>query len=183
MTIVVRGNAELVKVAEWLIPDFKSMGADSVGREYRMAGLPDGIVRVFHLKPTLAIQELQEVATLVRSISDIRRLFTFNSTKAIAVRGTAEDMQLAQWLIGELDKPAGKVTSPGDFKMLSGDVVRVFYVPGAQSTNELYKIATEVRTTTAVRRLFTYSAPKAMAVRGTATQIETADRMVKEKNQ
>jgi hypothetical protein len=180
--IVARGTAEQMKAAEWILPDFTRSGSDTVGREHRMTGVSEGVVRIFHLKPTLAIQELQEVATLVRSISEIRRLFTFNPTRAIAVRGTPEQIQLAQWLVTQLDKPAASTSAPGDFRMLNGDIVKIFYLPSAESPAQLQQIAVKVRQTTAVPRLFTYNAPKAMAIRGTSTQIEEAARMVKELN-
>jgi len=177
--IVARATSEQLKLAEWIIPDFFRTGADTTGREHRMAAAPEGITRVFHLKPTVAIQELQEVATMVRSISDIRRLFTFNPTRALAVRGTAEQIQLAQWLLTQLEKSA---TAPGDFRMLNGDSVQVHFLPNAGTPAQLHQIAVKVRQTSAIPRLFTCSAPKAMAFRGTPTQIAEANRVLKELN-
>lgn len=178
--VVIRGTAEQIKATEWMLPEFTRGGPDTEGREHRMSGDPEGVVRVFHLKPTLSVQELQEVATLVRAISEIRRLFTYNATQTIVMRGTQEQMQLAQWLISELDKPSD---APGDFRMTNGDVVHVFYVPGAATVKRLQEIAVEVRRTTGVRRLFTYNTPRAITIRGSSDQIATAARLIKERNQ
>ena len=52
------------------------------------ATVGDDVVRVFYLANTGTVQEFQEVATLVRSIGDIRYTFTYNAPKAAALRGT-----------------------------------------------------------------------------------------------
>jgi hypothetical protein len=57
-------------------------------------------------------------------------------------------------------------------------VVRVFYLTQSESPQRLQQIATEVRKTTAVKRIFTYNAPRAMTLRGTSAQIALADRLI-----
>jgi hypothetical protein len=54
------------------------------------------------------------------------------------------------------------------------------YLPQAETIEDFQRIATGIRTTTNVRRAFTYNAPRVMAVRGTIDQIAMAERMVKE---
>jgi hypothetical protein len=60
------------------------------------------------------------------------------------------------------------------------DVVRVFFLTHAESPQRLQQIATGVRSTTEVKRIFTYTAPRAMTLRGTAAQIAMADKMIAE---
>ncbi len=67
------------------------------------------VVQVFYLKNVTKVQELQEIATAVRSVTDIRRLFTYNSQNAILVRGTKDQVALAEKLIHDLDKPLAEV--------------------------------------------------------------------------
>ena len=67
------------------------------------------VVKVFYLKNITKVQELQEIATAVRSVTDIRRLFTYNSQNAILVRGEADKVALAEKLIHDLDKPLSEV--------------------------------------------------------------------------
>jgi general secretion pathway protein D len=55
------------------------------------------------------VQELQEISTTVRSVTEIRRAFTYNSQFAILVRGTADQVALAEKLIQDLDKPKAEV--------------------------------------------------------------------------
>ena len=69
----------------------------------------DHVVKVFYLQNVTTVQELQEIATNVRSVTDIRRLFTYNSQNAIVVRATADQVALAEKLIQDLDKPKSEV--------------------------------------------------------------------------
>jgi hypothetical protein len=178
--MVVRGTEDQIKAADWILPDLGRPSTAGAPRTFQMAGETEGIIRVFHLKPEVTVRDLQEVATLVRSMSEIRRLFTFNASRAIAVRGTAGQIDLAQWLVNELDNPGQ--STPREFRVAGDDLVRVFYVTNAASTERLHHVATEVRSETKVRRLFTYSTPKAVAVRGTTEQIAMADQMIKDRN-
>ena len=69
----------------------------------------DYVVKVFYIKNATSVQELQEISTTVRSVTEIRRAFTYNSQMAILVRGTADQVALAEKLINDLDKPKGEV--------------------------------------------------------------------------
>lgn len=69
----------------------------------------DMVVKVFYLKNITKVQELQEIVTAVRAITDIRRMFTYNSQNAILVRGTRDQVALAEKLIHDLDKPLPEV--------------------------------------------------------------------------
>src|SRR5258708_18007843 len=68
--------------------------------EYRLSS--DDIVRVFHLAHAPAPRSLQEVATIVRSTADIRRLFTYHAPSVVTVRGDATQIALAAWLVNQL---------------------------------------------------------------------------------
>jgi hypothetical protein len=78
---------------------------DAALHEYHFPGGGDDIVRVFYLNHANTPQQLQEVVTLVRSIADVRRLFTYNELRAFAARGTADQIALVSWLVEQLDQP------------------------------------------------------------------------------
>ncbi len=69
----------------------------------------DQVVKVFYLKNIGTPQELQEIATDVRTVCDIRRAFTYNSQMALILRGEADRVALAEKLINDLDKPKSEV--------------------------------------------------------------------------
>jgi len=147
-------------------------------------------VRVFYLKNPEPAGQFQELATLVRSLADALKLYTYNALRAVAVRGTPDQMALLEWLFQQLDKPtdpqslAQQDSSPREYQMAGGDdpVVRVFYLPHSGTVAQFQKIVTDVRTTTQVRRAYTYNAPRAVVFRGTVAQIAQVDRMIQERN-
>jgi len=182
--IVIRGTVSQVALSAWLIGELDKPAPDSAKHEYHMPGDGDDIVRVLYLPHAQTVQDFQEEAVLIRSIADIRRLFTYNAPKAIALRGTKDQMALAEWFVSEFDKsPAGSGT-PREFHLDGGpeNVVGLFYLTHAATPQRLQEIAVDVRTTTGVRRLFTYNAPRAMALRGTADQIAQAERLIAERD-
>jgi hypothetical protein len=108
---------------------------------------------------------------------------------AVAMRGTAEEVGLADWLLQKLDQPtsrsAGAGQNQGDaalqFQMSSsGDAVRLFYLRNA-TIQVFQNVASEVRTAARAPKVFTYNALGAMAVRGTADQIAAARYLIDER--
>ena len=189
--ISARGGASQIALAEWLLNQLdqpaNQAARGTASPEYRPSGAIDDVVRVFYTAHTATQQGLQEIATDVRSIAEIRLLFTYSQSAALIVRGTEAQMVLAQWLLNELDQPANRppqTPAPHQYRP-SGtvdDVVRVFFLIHAESPQRLQQIAAEVRSTTEVRRIFTYTAPRAMTLRGTAAQIAMADQLIAERD-
>src|SRR5260370_10083028 len=62
--------------------------------------------RVFHFIHTQSAQGFQEIATVMRTVAGIRQLSVVAAPRALALRGTADQIALAEWLFHELDKPA-----------------------------------------------------------------------------
>lgn len=183
--IVVRGTEEQVAVAGWLLQQLDTPGKTgfAVSREQPMTDpYGEGHIRIFYPRTLQTVQQLQEMATCTRALAEIRRLFTYNLKAAIIVRGTAERLRLAEWLLGELDqKPRTEYAASPQYVMpdvAAEGFVRVFYAPHTKTVAELQKLAVEVRTTTQVRRLFTYNTPSAICVRGTANQIARAEELL-----
>lgn len=69
----------------------------------------DNVVKVFYLKNITSVQEFQEIVTAVRSVTDIRRMFTYNAQNAVMARGTPDQIALAEKLFNDLDKPKSEV--------------------------------------------------------------------------
>jgi hypothetical protein len=123
---------------------------------------------------------------LLRTIADVRRVFTYNTPRAVAVRGTADQIALAAWLFDRVDRPAnGLPSQPSEiYNDQAADAlensVQVFYLTHTATPADLQKVATQVRGTTSVRRIYTYNAPRVLALRGTLDQIENAGRLLKQ---
>ncbi len=69
----------------------------------------DNVVRVFYLQNATAQAELNEIAAALRAVTEIRRLLTYQAQMAILIRGTTEQVALAEKLIYDLDKPKPEV--------------------------------------------------------------------------
>ena len=69
----------------------------------------DTVVKVFYVTNVTSVQEFQEIATAIRTVAEIRRVFTYNAQKALIVRATADQMALTEKLIHDLDKPKSEV--------------------------------------------------------------------------
>ena len=69
----------------------------------------DEVVKVFYVTNATSVQEFQEIATAIRTVAEIRRVFTYNAQKAMVVRGTLDQVELAEKLIHDLDKPKSEV--------------------------------------------------------------------------
>lgn len=67
------------------------------------------VVKTFYLTNASTPQELQEVATAIRGLTDIRRLFAVNSMNALIVRGTTDKIALAEKVINDIDKARPEV--------------------------------------------------------------------------
>ncbi|HEV2202393.1 MAG TPA: cohesin domain-containing protein [Bryobacteraceae bacterium] len=69
----------------------------------------DDVVRVFYITNATSVQEFQEIATAIRTVAEIRRVFTYNAQRAMIVRDTVDKVALAEKLVHDLDKPKSEV--------------------------------------------------------------------------
>ena len=69
----------------------------------------DEVVKVFYVTNVTSVQEFQEIATTIRTVAEIRRVFTYNAQKALIVRGTADQVALTEKLIHDLNKTKSEV--------------------------------------------------------------------------
>jgi general secretion pathway protein D len=67
------------------------------------------VTRVFYLQNITSPQELQEAMTAMRTVTDVRKVFPFNSQSALVVRGTSDQIALAEKVLMDIDKPKPEV--------------------------------------------------------------------------
>jgi hypothetical protein len=112
-TLDVHGTADQVALAGWL---FNELDKPAIGRldaqqnqesathEFRVPGSGDDIVRVFYLMHIKTAQGLQEMVTSIRKSTGIQRIFPCGGPRAVALRGTADQIVAADRLINEAGK-------------------------------------------------------------------------------
>jgi hypothetical protein len=179
-TLTLQGIASQLDLAEWVFNDLDKPNLAGT-HEYKVS--PDDLVHVFYLTPG-TVQELQELATTVRSTADIRRLYIYTARKAAVVRGSASDIAVGGWLFSRLDQPSNtQMAADNEYEMPGGDAVGVFYLTHSVPVPEFVELTVLIRTLTESKRAYSYSTPRAMAVRGTAAQIAFAAWLWKELDQ
>ncbi len=171
--ITIRGTPDQIGGAEWLLSELDT----TFGREYRLPDGDENSLRMFHLASATTPQGLTEIATTLRTVADIWKLFVVSAGRAIGVRGTPGQVALADWLVSELDGAAARPTAeqhpaPG----IENQVVRVFRLRG--TTREMMEVMTALRVTADIRRIFLYTERGALTVRGTPAQLALSDWLI-----
>ena len=69
----------------------------------------DEVTKVFYVPNASSVQEFQEIANAIRTVTEIRHLFTVNGGRAMIVRATADQVALVEKLVHDLDKPKAEV--------------------------------------------------------------------------
>jgi len=179
--VAMRGTGSQIAMATWLVNQLdQAVGVPSPApNDYALSG--DDVTHVFNLSNPRVPMETQEMVTLIRSVADVQRIFTYNARKTIVVRTSPDHMALTAWLVKQLDRPASTPSVTVQYTLPRGpdNIVGVFYLP-EPSRERLNKAATQVRTTARVQRLFTYGTLGALAVRGTLEQLATAEKVIEE---
>ncbi len=67
------------------------------------------VVRVFYLTNVTQTAELNEIVTLLRTVTDSPKIFTSTPMNAIVVRAESDKIRLAEKLIAAVDKPKSEV--------------------------------------------------------------------------
>jgi len=67
------------------------------------------VVKVFYLSNITGPQEMQEMLTVLRTVVDVQKLFSFASQNALVVRADSDTMALVEKLVSDLDKPRSEV--------------------------------------------------------------------------
>ena len=144
---------------------------------------PQNVDRVFHLTQNETARDLQEMATTLRSVVDIRQVASDDTSRTVTVAGTAAQMSMAEWLIHELDVPA-PTSQPHRFVVpgMSNDVVRVYFTHAA-TPQALQEIVTTIRSVADVQRIFVYNSLRATVLRGTAAEVGLTDWLMQKLDQ
>jgi hypothetical protein len=184
--IAVRGTPAQVEAAEWVWRVLESDGNPSTSNlEELRAALPgeSQLLRAYRMPMAWPIPDLQEAATVLRSIVELRWVYTYNRTRTIFIRGDEGGIAAANWMAVESTRPASQELAQSEpFRMQDPrqeGSLRVFRLPaGKYSIAEFQRLAVDVRTQAQIRRLFTFNTPRMIAVRGTEAQIALTQQLL-----
>lgn len=172
--VVMRGTKEQIDLTEWLLSE---MNRDAPQETYVFpkSGSEENQVRV--LRYTRGdVQQFNEVQTMIRTLTDTRRVYPYIAKRAIVLRGTEEQVDMARWILAQVDKdlPLALMTSSGDYRVKDGELMRLFYFSGKMAPQAFLELQTNVRTATGIRRVFPFASARTLAIRGTAAQVAQA---------
>ncbi len=180
-TLTVGGTADQIKAAGWLFTELDQTAPLARMREYQLPSGAENVVRIYYITNAQTIQQFQEIATAIRTVAEIRRVFTYNAQKAIIARGSPDQMGFFDWLLPQMDRPvdakpqhsiSGQYTIPDPH---DEGTSRIFYVGYAPAVKDFQALATSLRSIAGIRRVFTYNATQAIVLRGTESQLTMAE--------
>src|SRR5438270_4405021 len=97
------------------------VSADSPGKRKEVE---QNVMKTFYLHNVASPAELQEAASTLKGILDISRVQLTPEHRAITVRGTPDQMVLAEKLLGDIDKPKAEVLIDVTVMQVSRDKLR-----------------------------------------------------------
>ncbi len=194
---IARGTPDQLALTDWLFSQLSAPSRQAPADNLTIHRYPTAVegdrgtvafVKLFYLPHGGTTTDFQEIVTMARWMADIRELYSYNQPRAIAARGTAEQLSVVEWLFRDLDRAATESTrAPEDqgtheFRRTEEPVVvHLFYLSHNQTPERVDEIASKVRAAThADYRLEASHALRLLALCGTADQIADAERLVKE---
>lgn len=133
--------------------------------------------RVFPMANAPGPQAGQELATILRTVLQLRELKLENGK--FVTNGTAVQLAASEWLLHQLDRPAGwrpseqEITNPAtrDYQ----GTVRVYCLPAETSPQTMQETLTILRTVLDVQKVFNYTQQKALVVADSRSQLEAIE--------
>ena len=140
--IVVRGDETQIAMAEWLFrrldqpiaPQGQTRAEQQLHAESLTSPRSGSELRILYFANASSPQARQEIVNAIRTVPELTKVFPVNEQSAVAVRGTADRIALAEWLFALLDRSApestAKTSAVYDFGV-SPSAVRIFFLAGA----------------------------------------------------
>jgi type II secretory pathway component GspD/PulD (secretin) len=188
--VVASGTADQLAVFEWLLTELDAPAAQIQAPVLHDRAVPvdprgGNRVQVFFLPRAHSPREVQDMLNMTRALVDIMWLFPATSRNALVLRGTAEQVAFADWVLTLLNDPTAPAADAtaleysvqGDTRY--GNLARIFFLSHPQGGQELVNT---IRSTTKMRVLYS-SLRNALAVRGTGDQIAQAEQLIRERDQ
>jgi hypothetical protein len=133
--------------------------------------------RTFQLKNNSTSTGLQEIATTLRTVFDVKQVSIDPAVSTITVSGTSDQIAAAEWLVPKVDVATGAGVSPQKYFFAgnSNDVVDVVGLKNATAIPNLQEILTTLRTVADIQKIYQSSIPKMLIMRSDPGHIAMAD--------
>lgn len=188
-SLTVKGTADQIAAAGWLIAELDQTGSVPGAREFLFNDVQAPRVQIVYLSHVDAPQDLQAIVNVVRSIADIQRVLPIYEQKAVVMRGSPAQVKAAGWLLGVLDRPAGPeaVSAPLEYKLPATDwdargglIVQVTTLTRLQTPQAMQDVTNAIRSLSDIQRCFPVSSQRSLVMRASDGQIALANWLLKE---
>jgi hypothetical protein len=190
--IVARAAPEKLEMAEWFLRRLEAGGPGSASAEAKFPApvnpyalkehpelVPDHLeARVLYTRERLPVATFQEIVNAVRTIPELTKVFPVTGKGAVALTGGPDRVPLAEWIFQQLDQPNPALGSP-THQGVSGDTAQIFFMSLSVTEDNFRNAVNRMRTTAGITRVFPALAPRAIVVRGTASQLNQAAEIVR----
>jgi hypothetical protein len=184
--VTVTGTPDELAMAGWMIRnlDQPSPSPDP----YLVAGKSDDGIRMFHLARAGAAsaRAVQEVLTVIRTVGDIQKIFFYMDHSDLVVRGAANELALAEFLIKAVDQTPDPqrtaMTMSPEYHYTWGrgtDTVRVFYLAHSSQPQQIQEILTNLRTVLDVQKVFSFTPLPALVLRSSPQIVAASEWMIR----
>ncbi len=185
-TLTFTGSVEGVALADWVLPQIDKVTGDNALHEYT---LPSGdIARVVFVANALKPQDMQEVLTVLRTVADVQKVFSVSSNHAMVMRAPEWQILFAQWIIDQLNVPAGQKpdTTPREFTVGGPDFrgmghgARVNFLASVTKPQQQQELLTVLRTVGDIQKVFSYTSSHALVMRAGDIDLQRAEWLIQQ---
>ena len=141
-----------------------------------------GVDGTYHFTSPQTPQSMQEAATIVRTVAQIPQVSIDASNASMTFNGPADAVNLAGWILPQIDRPAGDNTIH-ESKLPNGDIARVNFLPNAATPQQVQEMLTILRTVADVQKTFNFTPNRALVLCGPEWQISFAEWIIDQVNQ
>jgi hypothetical protein len=148
--------------------------------------------RLFFLVASDSPQQVQELVTAVHAIAEANLVTAFTPRPAIVFRAEPWAVSTAEWVIHQLDSPpTEEATSsytisgrdPVNRSPQIAPAVRIFHLPPSATPETMQALVNRLRREAQIPRAVANTAARAIAVRGSESQVSAGERIVAEARQ
>jgi hypothetical protein len=188
-SLTVKGTADQIAIAGWLTAELDKPGTAPGTRDFPFNDPRTPLAQIIYLSHVDNPRDLQDIVNAGRSTLDMQRFFPMNQQKAIVMRGSPAQVKAADWLLGELDQPAGPQTSgsPHEYRLLAADwvtmsgdlVLQVAAVTHLETPQALQEATNLIRSVADVQRCYPIYSRRVLVMRADDDQIALVNWLVK----
>jgi type II secretory pathway component GspD/PulD (secretin) len=188
--LVVRGTPGQLDLATWIFGELdRAPGApaSTVMDSHQIPGDYAPQARAFFLAHGGTPQKMEEVVNTLRSVAEVQRVMAYEANAALVLRGNTDQVELAAWIIRNLDRPAGVQSEAKPLEYTYNDssprpatAVRMFRLAHSTTPQSIQELVNAVRSISEAQRVMIDNAIATVTLRATPVQAAMAAWLVQE---